>query len=541
MLRDRMGAIIMLRTLVIFLMLVSTPLPAYAVNPDDAREWLKGKKIAYSADEFVASAERGDTEALNLFLDAGMDPNAKNKDGRSAMQVAIERARSEAVRILIENGANLRPLTSVIGDKDALLQNAKSLGYLSFSAEYLSDGGRFYEEKVTAPFVETLGPRAYKEMRAGQQGGFGGLGILISLDENKRLQVVSPIENTPATRAGLKAGDKIVEVDGESVEGLVLEDAVKKLRGLEGSEVDITVKRPRSDEKIKEETLAFTLTRDRIKIPSVRRRLMDGDIGYIRVMDFNRDTAADFREAVGKLEAEGMRRLALDLRNNPGGPLGVAAELADEFLEKDRLICSVESFHDAPSAEFKAKAGVSTGFEMPVVVLVNRSTGGASEVVAGALRHWKAAVLLGERTSGMGLVQNTAPLPDGSAIIFTTGKLLTPNGDPILDGGLTPDIIVKISRERASHLFMMPEGPPLTRGGSGGDEPNDGQLRRALEFLKNYDLSGTFEQNIDTPDEQTETAPPKGERREILWDKNYDLWEPEIDLQIDQIEKENFL
>jgi hypothetical protein len=274
--------------------------PTYAIGPEEAQEWLKGKNVPYIADEFVSRAAQGDIAVVNLFLDAGMDPDVKDKDGRTAMQVAIEQARGDIIKVLIEKGADRSPLISTVGDKDAVLEGIKSLGYITQGREYhwaeehiiaveeedlptdMAEALRFIERKGTAGSMTLFSPSMYNELKIEQGGAFGGLGIVISLDENKVLSVMSPIDGSPASRAGIEAGDKIIEINGESSYGLFLEEAVKNLRGPKGSKVSIKVLRlHENDEERTPEERDFTLIRDEIKIASVSGEMKQADIGYI--------------------------------------------------------------------------------------------------------------------------------------------------------------------------------------------------------------------------------------------------------------------
>lgn len=510
----------MSRKLAIFLIVtLLLSVPAYAINPEDAREWLKGKNVPYTAKEFVRHAGQGDLQVVTLFLDAGMDPDAKDENGRTTMQAAIDHARGDVIMALLDKGASREPLISMIGDKDTLLRNSKSIGYLMFHGEYPPLYGKVAAMAMKDDFAEVLSPGAYRESKTAYKGSFGGLGIVIKLDENKTLQVVSVIENTPAAKAGIMAEDRIAKINSESTEGIVLEEAVKKLRGLKSSQANITVKRRRAQDDDAEEKLDFTLTRDEIKIPSVKWRMLDESIAYIHLTEFSEQTADEFREGLKELKLLRMRRLVLDLRSNPGGLLGVAADVADEVLDKDRLICAMHSIHDGLDAEFKAKREASVRLEAPIVVLQNGGTGGASEMLAAALRHWQIAVVLGEKTHGIGSVRNTIPLSDGSAITVTTARLLTPNRDLINRIGLAPDIIVKTGPRKIIQSTKTSDTTHIIRLDEPTSEVVDEQLDWAVKFLQSYDSSEKLERNIYLIKERIEDSSGKDEQERILWDK----------------------
>ncbi|MBI4832245.1 MAG: S41 family peptidase [Candidatus Lindowbacteria bacterium] len=373
------------------------------------------------------------------------------------------------------------------------------------------------------PHSQFMQPDTYKELKVETEGHFGGLGIVISLDENKVLTVVSPIEDTPAFKAGVQAGDKIMKIDDASTEGLVLEEAVRKLRGPRGSQVKITVLRlHETDGKVPEE-LEFTLTRDDIKIPSVKWRMIENNIGYIRLVEFSERTASELHKAITELKSQGMHSLVLDLRNNPGGLLNVAADVSEEFLEKGSLIVYTESRNSEQNLRFKSKKSPSVYPGTPMVVLGNQGSASASEIVAGALKDWRRAVIVGEKTFGKGSVQSIIPLSDGSALRLTTAKYLTPGGHSIDGVGIIPDIEVKISKEQFVHLMSGLDipAPPVGKGeikleGEGKAKPEgetkvrpdvpDIQLQRAVELLQGYDIFKTLEQNMKTAKEQAESV-----------------------------------
>jgi carboxyl-terminal processing protease len=354
------------------------------------------------------------------------------------------------------------------------------------------------------PHSQFMGPDVYGDLKVETEGHFGGLGIVISLDKNKVLTVMSPIPDTPASRAGIIAGDRIIEIDGESSYGLVLEEAVKKLRGPKGSKVSIKVLRlHENDEERGPEELDFTLIRDEIKITSVSGEMKQEGIGYIRLHEFSERTARDLEKKVKELEEQGMRSMILDMRNNPGGLLNVAADVSDKFLEKGELIVYTESRDSEQNMKFKARQEPMIAADMPMVVLVNGGSASASEIVAGALRDKHRAVIMGEKTFGKGSVQSIIPLSDGSALRLTTAKYLTPNGHSINGIGIEPDIEVKISAEQSAHLLGARHGVSVDLDDEDGDADKDSdkfedtQLQRAIELLQGYDIFKSIEQNIN--------------------------------------------
>ena len=256
------------------------------------------------------------------------------------------------------------------------------------------------------------------------------------------LTVIAPIEDTPAARAGLQAGDKIVKIENESTKNMNVMDAVKRLRGEPGSKVTITVTRESLPEP-----KAYTLTRDIIKIKSVKTKSMGDGIGYIRLTQFQQDSHQEVDRALqGFLkEKEGMKGLILDLRNNPGGLLDQAVRIADEFIDSG-LIVYTDGRVEAQKTKYVAhKEGTYTGF--PIVVLVNAGSASASEIVAGALQDHGRAIIIGQRTFGKASVQTILPLEDGSALRLTTARYYTPNGRSIQAKGIEPDIVVPDGKE----------------------------------------------------------------------------------------------
>jgi len=286
------------------------------------------------------------------------------------------------------------------------------------------------------PHSSYLTPDMFKELQVETKGSFGGLGIEIGIRDGV-LTVISPIEDTPAWRAGIKAGDKIVKINGEPTKGLNLMECVKRLRGPKGTKVTITIMREGFTEP-----KDFTITRDIIKVKSVKyKRLGDGFV-YLRIIQFQERTADDFKKAIAALreEGDGIKGIVLDLRNNPGGLLNQAVDIADLFLQ-DGTIVTVKG-RGEERMKFKAKAE-GTLPPWPIVVLVNHGSASASEIVAGALQDYGRAVIMGKRTFGKGSVQTIIPLEDGSGLRLTTARYFTPKGRSIQDKGITPDIELK--------------------------------------------------------------------------------------------------
>ena len=342
------------------------------------------------------------------------------------------------------------------------------------------------------PNSSFLNPDAYKEMKLETEGEFGGLGIEIAVRDDL-LTIIAPIDDTPAHKAGLKAGDKIVKINNELTRGVTLQEAVKKLRGKPGTQVAVTILRERE-----RKLLDFTLTRDIIKIQSVRdTKILEDRIGYIRLASFQEHTPDDLEQALGRLTQEQMNSLILDLRNNPGGLLDVAVSVSEKFLEPKQLIVSTRGRRGNQNMEFRAR-GSSHHLGFPLVVLVNNGSASASEIVAGAVQDHRRGVLLGAKTFGKGSVQTVIPMKDGSALRLTTSKYYTPSGRSIHGEGIIPDVVVEempnlVTAEAAPNtqeLFEKIERNTLEPdklppdGKAAADKPFDMQLARAIDLIK---------------------------------------------------------
>lgn len=283
-----------------------------------------------------------------------------------------------------------------------------------------------------------MSPEMFKEMQINTKGEFGGLGIQIGLKGKERiLTIIAPIEDTPAFKAGVKAGDKIIKIDGESTIDMGLHDAVTKLRGPKGTSVTITIIREEW-----EKPGDITIIRDIIKIKSVKSRVIEEKIGYVKLLQFQEKTSKDFKKALGELAEQGINALILDLRNNPGGLLTVSIDVASRFLSSDKLVVYIKG-KSGEKIEYNA-LDFEPVYEYPMIVLVNGGSASASEIVAGALQDWDKAVILGTQTFGKGSVQTVLPLSDGSGLRLTTARYYTPKGRSIQATGIEPDIVVKL-------------------------------------------------------------------------------------------------
>ena len=288
------------------------------------------------------------------------------------------------------------------------------------------------------PHSAYLVPEDYKELQAGTSGEFGGLGIEVGM-ENGFVKVISPIDDTPAYRAGVEAGDLVIRLDDTPVKGMALSDAVKIMRGKPGTDIVLTIVRDGVDKP-----LNITITRDVIRVTSVKSRMLDPGYGYVRISQFQSRTGENLRQELAKLENEAdgpLKGLVLDLRNNPGGVLSAAVSVSDAFL-KDGIIVYTEGRLDDAKLKFNAKpTDILDG--APLVVLVNGGSASASEIVAGALQDHNRAIIMGQKTFGKGSVQTILPMDNGSALKLTTAKYYTPSGVSIQATGISPDIALE--------------------------------------------------------------------------------------------------
>jgi carboxyl-terminal processing protease len=317
----------------------------------------------------------------------------------------------------------------------------------------------------------------YREMQVETEGQFGGLGIEITI-RDEILTVVSPIEGTPAFRAGIQAGDKIVTVEGESTKDMSLIEAVKLLRGPIDTSVTIGVFR----EGFKEPK-DFSLTRAVIQIKSVRSKMLPESIGYIKLRSFHKNTSEELDEALLDFDERHISGLVLDLRNNPGGLLEQAIAVTDEFIEGGQLIVYTKGRLANQNMKGYSKTQGSHP-NVPLVILVNGGSASASEIVAGALQDLKRATIIGTKTFGKGSVQTIIPLSDGSGLRLTTAKYYTPKGRMIHEKGIIPDVIVEEPKPETAEGEESPSEPNRPTGLPEDDLSGDPQLQKAVDLLK---------------------------------------------------------
>jgi carboxyl-terminal processing protease len=344
------------------------------------------------------------------------------------------------------------------------------------------------------PHSEFMDASRFKAMRNDTEGVFGGVGIVIGVRTNTAthttfITVIEPMEEGPAIKAGIRAGDRILKIEGKTTDRMVSDDAVKRLRGKEGTDVTITIFHPPTGE-----SRDVKLTREAIKVDTIKdingKRefpLADGGIGYVRMRQFGEKTSEELETGLKKLEAQGMKALILDLRDNPGGLLDQAVQVCEKFVAPGTLIVTTEGRNQKALSGFKARNRHQHP-AYPMVVLVNGGSASASEIVSGALQDLKRAIVVGEQTFGKGSVQSILPLPDDSALRLTTAKYYTPSHKVIHEKGITPDIPVPMSDEELRGLYMR-----RSAGGLAGLEDDerarfekvtDPQYDRAVDLLK---------------------------------------------------------
>jgi carboxyl-terminal processing protease len=338
------------------------------------------------------------------------------------------------------------------------------------------------------PHSQFMDPDTYNELKVDTEGKFGGLGIEITIQDGL-LTIITPIEDSPAWKAGLKANDRIVKINNELTRDISLTDAVKKMRGKVGDPVSITVLRE-SEKKL----IEFKLVRDIIKIQAIKNvKILEDGIGYVRIVEFRENTASELTNAVDKLKKTGMSGFILDLRNNPGGLLDTAVEVAEHFVEKGKLIVYTKGRKQTQNMEFMS-TDARPVLDIPMVILINEGSASGSEIVAGALQDLKRAIIVGTKSFGKGSVQTIIPLSDGSALRLTTSKYYTPLGHVIHGKGVIPDIVVEDNaiiapidasdKKKAEEVFDKIENKEAAADKVKDNYKSDNQLVRAIDILK---------------------------------------------------------
>lgn len=354
------------------------------------------------------------------------------------------------------------------------------------------------------PHSTYLEPKAFEELQVHTSGEFGGVGIEITMDDGF-IRVIAPIDDTPATKAGIKAGDIVTRIDGDSVKSMSLDESISKMRGKAGSEVVLTILRDGEDKP-----LEITVVRDVIQVTSVKQRMLNEDYGYIRITQFQAKTGQDLEKALEKLQASNeLKGLVLDLRNNPGGVLQAAVSVVDAFIDDGKIVYT-EGRLPTSDVEFNATQETLVP-DVPVVVLINSGSASASEIVAGALQDHKRAIIMGTGSFGKGSVQTILPLTDKRALKLTTARYFTPSGRSIQADGIQPDVVVENAELKRVKGRTLIKEKDLTGHLTNGDEDakaaeqaavaeaaqnlaqRDYQLYEALNLLKALSIIGSVQ------------------------------------------------
>jgi carboxyl-terminal processing protease len=355
------------------------------------------------------------------------------------------------------------------------------------------------------PHSSYMDSKSFRDMQVQTRGEFGGLGIEVTMEDGL-VKVVSPIDDTPASKAGVQANDVIVKLDDEQVQGLTLNQAVDKMRGPEGSKIKLTIMRKGQDKPVE-----ITLQRARIQVRSVRSRIEGDDVGFIRISSFNEQSTEGVRKAISDFAAQGsdkFKGFIIDLRNNPGGLLDQAISISDAFLEKGEIV-STRGRNAEETQRFNARPGDLTKGK-PIIVLINGGSASASEIVAGALQDHKRATILGTRSFGKGSVQTIIPLGSGNgALRLTTARYFTPSGRSIQAKGIVPEIEVLQDVPDELKARTNTQGESSLRGHLKGDgqeetgsqayvppDPKDDKaLNAALDLIRGVQKNSAFPPN----------------------------------------------
>ncbi|MDD3065226.1 MAG: S41 family peptidase [Endomicrobiaceae bacterium] len=356
------------------------------------------------------------------------------------------------------------------------------------------------------PYSQFMDEKAYKEVKTETQGSYGGIGLRITMQDNV-LTVLTPMADTPAYFAGILPDDKIVKIDSTATEGMSSDEAVKLMRGNPGTKVVLTIFRPATKQE-----LVFELKRKDIKIETVKKQMIENNIGYIRLSEFNAQSAGDITKMLKDLSKDGMTSLILDLRNNPGGLLDSAIEICSLFIPEESLVVSTKGRDKIQEQHYITKKKPLYP-NMPVIILINRGSASASEIVAGTLQDYKRALVIGGNSFGKGSVQTIIPLSDGNALRLTIAKYYLPSGRTIaqrtekkdIKRGLDPDIKIEVSPETEGKLYIQSEKIKLKDSDKKEEETKitDEALETAVLVIK----SQKTEEYIKHPDKYLQDNP----------------------------------
>lgn len=341
------------------------------------------------------------------------------------------------------------------------------------------------------PHSSYLTDESFEDLQESTSGEFGGLGIEVGM-EGGFIKVISPIDDTPAAKAGIRTGDLIIKLDDQVVQGLSINDAIDLMRGEKGTTIVLTILREGVDAPFE-----VPIVRDIIQVQSVRSEIIEDGFGYVRIAQFQSETASQFRKELAKLQAKkpALKGVVLDLRNNPGGLLPACVEVADDLLDSG-LIVYTEGRAESANTEFRASPGDLLN-NLPLVVIINNGSASASEILAGAIKDNQRGIIIGTRSFGKGSVQTVLPLRENKAIKLTTARYFTPSGNSIQAEGIVPDIVVEPAEIKlleqskgiseanlAGHLKNGKAGKDKTKGSAKATVADDNQLYEALNILK---------------------------------------------------------
>lgn len=473
--------------------------------------------MAFISKNYVEEVHPGDLiqHAVNGMIESfSHDPSLMNPEQQEALQIGKTRILVTRILETSKTEENRNGETKVLEEALTIVRESyvkeRNPGMRTNDFIYSAIDGMIGSLDPHSAFMT---PAQYSKIQADTKGEFGGIGIQTTI-KDKVLTVIACLEDTPAFRAGIKAGDRIVKVNKEVTAHMSLQDGVDRMRGAPSTSVKLSILR----DGWKQEK-DFILKREIIKIRTVKTKMLTDSIGYIKINQFQQHTASDFSASLAKLSDQNMKSLIVDLRDNPGGLLRSAVKIASQFIPSGKLIVYTKN-RQGKKKEFKSSDNTPYA-TIPVVVLVNEGSASASEIFAGALKDWGRATIVGTLTFGKGSVQTIVPLKDGSALKLTTARYYTPKGISIQTTGVTPDVVVKpairdgqrvrtVIREKdlEGHL---PNGQK-TEGVSASEETafratddyEDPQLQRAIDLLRNTKyqvaspdiLANTSQQNM---------------------------------------------
>jgi carboxyl-terminal processing protease len=419
--------------------------------------------------------------------------------GLGAMKRRILFGASGLLVVAILFGIGFRSLRAADEDDDTgysqIAMFAKALQLIR--QDYVDGNKTSYHDLVTAalkgmlssldPHSQFMDPDDFRDMQEDTRSRFNGLGIEVAI-KNGLPTVVTPMEDTPAAKAGILSGDQILKINGTSTDRMDLQDVINHLRGAPGQKITLTLIRPATKE-VKD----YLLERAEIKVQSVKgARLLDADlsgafkIAYVRLIQFNEPTADELSKVLDELQKQGMQALVLDLRNNPGGLLNSAVDVCAQFLPPNTKVVSTQGRVASQEREYSTSGAAKERPNFPMAVLVNEGSASGAEIVCGALKDLHRAVVVGETTFGKGSVQNVMQLPDGSALRFTTAKYYTPGKQVIQGNGVAPNIRVPMSGEQERLLFSARSSGDTIKPDEDKNfiKANDPQMLRAIDALK---------------------------------------------------------